>query len=180
MTFEDLSQQGAQAGSSTRRVQGIFGLPRHAEGDGGLFSPRLGEMVTTDAGTCLLLASQLFKHTAVTWKRGDRGDRDQIPPAATQKPTAPAQHPLPPIKPWRAATPGGLNTHRKGLRQALPPCTHVVTALHPGCDQAAENNIPRTQTPTFGFSIHISRVRIPSPLQSAWLLRDVVAQVASS
>lgn len=71
-TFEDSFQQGAQAGSSTRRVQGIFGLPGHAEGDGGFFSPRLGEMVTADVGTCLLLASQLFKHTAVTWRRGDR------------------------------------------------------------------------------------------------------------
>lgn len=47
MTLEDLSQRRAQAKSSTGRVQGMFGLPGHAEGgsgEDGLLSLKLDEV----------------------------------------------------------------------------------------------------------------------------------------
>lgn len=125
--LEDSSQWGGQAGSSTERVRGIFGLAGHAEqdpGDDGLLSPRLDTTVTADAGIRLCLASQLFKHTAVTYRTGDI---DQIPPAAPKMPRAPAQHPLPPTKPRRAAT-RGLSTHERavsGCGTPLHPVWHI-------------------------------------------------------
>lgn len=152
VTLEDSSQRGAQAGSSTGRVRGIFGLPGHAEeesGDGGLFSPRLDEMVTAGAGTCLCLASQVFKHTAVTYRRGDR---DQIPPAAPKIPRAPAHHPLPPIEPWRAQDP---------QEWAVSGCT----TLHPGGHYTASSMVPscREQHPQDPKSCNSLSFTYPEP-----------------
>ena len=65
----------------------IFGLLGHAEessGDGGLFSPRLDEMVTADVGMCLRLASQLLKHTAVTYRRGGQRSNPSCCPQNAQ------------------------------------------------------------------------------------------------
>lgn len=159
MTLEDSSQRGAQAGSSTGRVWGIFGLPGHAEeesGDGGLFSPRLDEMVTAGAGTCLCLASQVFKHTAVTYRRGDR---DQIPPAAPKIPRAPAHHPLPPIEPWRAQDP---------QEWAVSGCT----TLHPGGHYTASSMVPscreqHPQDPKSCNSLCHSHILGQDPVRSA-------------
>lgn len=134
-TLEDSSQQGAQVGSSTGRVQGTFGLPRHAEeesSDGGLFPPRLDEMVTAGAGTCLCLASWLFKHTVVTCRRGDK---DQIPPAAPKFPGHPPRTLCPPSNPGGLQHVGSGPTRMGSVRLYHPAptwslhCTQYGTEL---------------------------------------------------
>lgn len=169
-TLEDLSQWGAQAGSSTGRVRGIFGLPRHAEeesGDDGLFSPRLDEMVTADVGMCLCLVSQLFKRTAVTYGRGGQRSDPSCCPQNAQG-TCPAL-----FSPHQTLE--GCNWWAQHPQEwAVLGCTtlhtcarYTVSSMVPSC---------REQYPWDPKSW----ARIPSPLWRVWLPGDPMAQVSSS
>lgn len=80
-------------------------------------------------------------------ERGQRSD----PFCCPQNAQGPAQPPLPPIKPSRAA-PGGLSTHRNGLCQVVPP---APTTPKPGWYQAAGNSNPGTQNPATVWHSHI-------------------------
>lgn len=80
-------------------------------------------MVTAGLGTRLRLASQLFKHTAVTYRRGDR---DQIPPAAPKIPRGTCPAPFAPHQTLEGCNRGAQ--HPQGW--AVSGCTTRHTCGH--------------------------------------------------